>query len=370
MKYRKLIDRGLMLRMLAEGGIDFPPLSIRWSPLVPESGGGQYTDAEVETTWGQRTWRFVVQMKASSTPMAVQSAISLVTSCAASRDALPMVIVPYLSSQQMQELERSGVSGIDLCGNGIVMVPDELLVYRSGQPNRFPSSAAIKNIYRKNSSMVSRVFLARPSFGKLSEVWAEVNDRNPLVKFFSRPPMVLSTVSKAVKGLEEDLLVSREKGAIRLIQAAKLLDQLLDNYRPDKDLPVIRRRVNLPTSELPATLLRLGRELNLPICATGLCSVNRYAVMQRGDMLSVYCPRPDVLLSRLPGNESDRFPNLEIVPSEEETDYFDSRVDSETGFFWASPVQTWLELMRGDGRDKETAKQVRSLILNEIGQTT
>ncbi|MFM7319404.1 MAG: hypothetical protein ACKO5E_20860, partial [bacterium] len=40
---------------------------------------------------------------------------------------------------------------------------------------------------------------------------------------------------------------------------------------------------------------------------------------------------------------------------------FDARQDE--GFLWASPVQTWLELMRGDKRDRETANQVKGRIL-------
>ena len=78
--------------------------------------------------------------------------------------------------------------------------------------------------------------------------------------------------------------------------------------------------------------------------------------MQRGDLLSVYCPRLDTLLEKLPGGRLDRFPNLELLETEDETVYFDSR--EEENFWWASPVQGCLELMAGDKRDQETAEQV------------
>jgi len=67
------------------------------------------------------------------------------------------------------------------------------------------------------------------------------------------------------------------------------------------------------------------------------------------------------LLERLGGSQTDRFPNLEIVETETEFFYFDSR--KEKGFFWASPLQVYLELITGDKRDRETAEQVRDLIL-------
>jgi hypothetical protein len=86
--------------------------------------------------------------------------------------------------------------------------------------------------------------------------------------------------------------------------------------------------------------------------------------MQRGDVLSVYCPRLEILLERLPGSRLDRFPNLELVETEDETAYFDARKDGN--FWWASPVQVYLELMAGDKRDRETAEQVKSFILANL----
>jgi hypothetical protein len=104
--------------------------------------------------------------------------------------------------------------------------------------------------------------------------------------------------------------------------------------------------------------------LNVPVVATGASSVGQFAVMQRGDLLSVYCPRLEILLKRLSGTQSDRFPNLELIETEDETVYFDAR--QEDNFWWASPVQVNLELMTGDKRDQETAGQVRSFLLRDL----
>ena len=60
-----------------------------------------------------------------------------------------------------KRLEREGVSGLDLCGNGVVTVPGEWLVYRTGKPNLYPQSFPIKNVFRGASSLVARVFLLR-----------------------------------------------------------------------------------------------------------------------------------------------------------------------------------------------------------------
>ena len=79
--------------------------------------------------------------------------------------------------------------------------------------------------------------------------------------------------------------------------------------------------------------------------------------MQRGDLLSVYCPTMEPVLAELPDSKSDRFPNLELIEVEEDTVYFDAQ--EQGGFFWASPVQVYLELMAGDKRDRETAELLK-----------
>jgi len=59
--------------------------------------------------------------------------------------------------------------------------------------------------------------------------------------------------------------------------------------------------------------LKLSLDLELPLVATGMSSVGRYAVMQRGDILSVYCPRIETLLESLPASSGVRSPNLELL---------------------------------------------------------
>ena len=211
--------------------------------------------------------------------------------------------------------------------------------------------------------MGGRVFLVRPEYDAVQQICSEINQRNPLVECWNNKPMSLSTVSKVLKILEEDLIVGRSD-VLRLLQPDKLLEKLSANYVPPKIKEQVRLKVPASGELLRELLLKQSQELNLPIAATGKSSTAQYSVMQREDLLSAYCPRLDVLLERLPGSKSDRFPNLELLETEDETVYFDAR--KERNFYWASPVQVYLELMSGDKRDKETAEQVKSFILNEL----
>jgi hypothetical protein len=175
--------------------------------------------------------------------------------------------------------------------------------------------------------------------------------------------MSLSTVSKSLKTLEEDLIVER-KDTIHLVQPDKLLEKLSENYVSPKISERVRLKVPGESGILWELLQKQSQDLNLPLVATGTSSVTQYAVMQRGDVLSVYCPRLEMLLDRLSGSQSDRFPNLELIETEDETVYFDTWKEGNS--WWASPVQVYLELMAGDKRDRETAEQVKSFILKNV----
>ena len=166
--------------------------------------------------------------------------------------------------------------------------------------------------------------------------------------------------------MEQDLIIERTKSKISLLQPDTLLEKLSQNYSGPTGSIKIPIKVNLDGNALLKTLSELSEKIKVPIVATGMSSVSRYAVMQREEKLSVYCPRGEELLSLLAPTTSSRFPNLEIIDTMDTTAYFDAR--KEQGFMWASPVQTHLELMNGNKRDQEVAGQVKSFLLDQIGK--
>ncbi len=361
---RKMPTEKEMLDQLRQGKIQLPPLTFNFIGDQLSIGEDIRVDAYVEVKWQRKSARFAVECKALSTPKFFQNSINYLKSLPLPKNMVPMLFMPFLSERQLKELEREGVSGIDLCGNCVVVSPGTFSVFRSGGKNRFPSSAAIKNIYRKNSSMVGRGFFINPDFPTVQDVRATINKRNLLVSCWNKKPMSLSTVSKVLKTMVEDLIITRTE-TVRLLQPDKLLEKLRENYMP----PAVTQQIRLKIPENNKSILELlaeqSQQLELPIVASGTSSVSRYAVMQRGDLLTIYCPKVEMLLEKLPGSQSDRFPNLELLETEDEPVYFGAR--QEDGFWWASPLQVYMELMAGDKRDQETAEQLKSLILNDVG---
>jgi hypothetical protein len=360
--FRKMITEKTIIEQLKTGEIELPPLQLRFIESDPVINGTRLFDALVDLIWQDQQIRFAVECKAASTPKIIRNALNQLKLTKLPVGFYPLLVVPFLSESQLQELEREKISGIDLSGNGIVIVPGRLSIFRSGQKNRFPSSAPIKNIYRKNSSMVGRMFLSISEFNSVQKLCDEINKRNPLVAQWDRTPMSLATVSKALKTLESDLIIDRAR-SIRLLQPEKLLEKLMDNYSKTTITDRVQLKVTGDRTVILDNLFMQMCQAGIPVCVTGLSSVSQYAVMQRGEMISVYCPRIATVLDRVSGNRTDRFPNLELIETPDEPVYFDPF--ETAGIRWASPVQTYLELMMGDKRDRETAEQVMSYIVNE-----
>jgi len=354
-----------ILDALKRGRVSLPPLSFALVENEPLIAGKYRFSALLSGSWAESTVTFVAEIKALCTPKAFMAGIAMLKAAALPKSRPPLLVTSFLSEAQLQELEREGINGVDLCGNGVINIAPRLTVFRTGQPNRFPSYAPIKNIYRKNSSLVGRVFLSYPRFTSVNQVVEEIAKRDRFAPAMGLPSLTLGTVSKVLSGMEQDLIIERGAKGIDLLQPETLLEKLSRNYAGPAGV-VIALKVYSTGKELLERLAIAAAKIQAPIVASGLSSVNRYAVMQREDNLTVFCPRTEALIEQLASESSatDRFPNLEIFGTQDSTVYFDAT--EENRFFWASPLQTYLELMAGDKRDQETAGQVRTFLLNAI----
>jgi hypothetical protein len=139
--FRKVPSRQELYEHLKAGRLGFSPLTFR---LVAEevARANARIDAVVQAEWGAQRALFALEYKGAFTPRVLREAIAMVKAYADATDLKPLVVVPFLSEERLKELEQEGVSGVDLCGNGLVTVPHQFAVYRTGAPNRFPSSCS------------------------------------------------------------------------------------------------------------------------------------------------------------------------------------------------------------------------------------
>ncbi len=366
MQYREMPRESEMLRLLAQGRLDTSPIELvavkrelvrKAQPKTPE------VDAMIELGWGGKAFRFAVECKAVSTPKEIAAATEAAKRSSRPPRSFPMVFVPYLPESQLRFLQEQQVSGIDLSGNALIMVPGEILVSRTGRPNNFRRAGVIKNVYRKNSSIVPRVFLLKPRYDSITEVMDEIKSRGGYV--------AQATISKVCSSLDQDLVIERTKGQLprtrnlRLIQPDKLLELLTENYAPPSIDQRLTAKTTLTPNQFGRRLTEWRKEATAKVALTGTSSAGQYAVMAREPIQSFYCSNLEDLLKWLGPDleETSRFSNIELLETDDDFVYFDTR-DGLT----ASPVQTYLELMHGDKRERETAEQLRKTILQPFQQ--
>jgi hypothetical protein len=340
----------------------FPPVSLEWRrgdiPANP-------WDA-VLSVGGSNTilGHFAVFYQRKATPLQIAYATERATAAVWRTDLLPLLLVPYLSEERLLELEARQVSGLDLCGNGILVAPGRFTFFRTGYPNRFTSSRPLKNAYRGASSLVARAFLLQPNYSDVGQLQQEIAQRGGSVS--------PATVSKVLRELEEDQILRRTRQADRpqaralfLLQPDKLLQRLEDNYAPPRIRNAFLGKANLDPRALQEALFTSAQRSGVRLIATGIGSANRHAGIAMENTLSVYTNGLESLLQDLPAVPNGRFPNLSIQETDDPTVFFDPRPD-EGLFPWASPITAILEMAHGEQRLVQSAGQGRERLLRPL----
>lgn len=313
-----------------------------------ESRSGRLIDWVLQLEWQQITARFAVVYKNSATPKQVETAIMNARQFT-TQGFNPMIMAPYFGEKDLRRLVEAGVSGLDFSGNGVVLLDGKWLVYKTGAPNLYPASADIKAIYDGTSSLVGRVFLLKCEFQLVQDIKKEIEARNGSIS--------LGTVSKVLKGLEEDLVVNRN-GTIKLMQPRLLLEKLREAYTSPRTLSKTPLKLD---SNLLVSLCERAMDAGIEFAISG---ESQYTIFPGSDeRMRVYTSERDLLMNELNLEENRRFPNIEIWETTDPRVFFDTRV--QNGLTWTSPIQTYLDLTTQGKRERETAEQLASYIVNK-----
>jgi hypothetical protein len=351
-EYKKT-SASAMLMHWQVGAVALAPLVVR-SCVVPV--GPRVPDARVELALPNEveSYRFAVEIKSLATPQMVHAAM-LQAQAQTSANEWPLIHVPYLSPERLEELEAAGVSGVDLCGNGLVMVPGRLFIKRSGLPNIYRDSRPLNNPYRGLSALVARMLVQQPKWPSLSTLATAIHDAGATIS--------LAQTSKAVRALCEDMVVTKQAGVIHVREPLRLLDQLGAAWRKN---PRISRHGLRLSGEIPWTQLSSAQP-QLSWAISGASSVNRYASFAESGPRCVIVSNLHQALQILGGKIEPvpQFADVMLMESKEPGYYFANEVDN-TGKRWASRLQTWLELQAGDARQQAAAQDVRQQLLSIV----
>jgi hypothetical protein len=171
-------------------------------------------------------FKALIEIKTVATPKIISQAAQQLMAYLRRIDdktIVPVIVVPYMGTQQAKTLQQEGISWIDLSGNMVIRVGNQVYIERTGKKNMFPDTSPIKKIFEGTSSLVSRALLLKKEpFRSLYEVVNFINDRGGYI--------TLSTVSKVLSLLEEGLLITKTEAGISVTNREKLLDSVLEGY--------------------------------------------------------------------------------------------------------------------------------------------
>lgn len=328
------------------GKIDFEPLKIKLEDLKTRA-------ARLVIGWKDGSEYFLPEILGEASPKQVDLSLfrlgEKTAGKSAGKSSFPIIIAPYLSEQTLNRLAEAEISGIDLSGNGVVVIPGKLFVYRAGAKNKFLSNAPIKNVFRGTSSLVVRVFFNKPEYKNVGEILNEITTRGGKT--------TLPTVSKVLKALEEELLIAKGE-KVRLLDAKKLLDLLIKNYRR----PQVRRTLSIKCTDMSPALEKMSENAKKKNVSFACDYPGRYTVMPSETFpLKIYTESIDELLEGVNFAETIRFPDIILLETDEPTVYFDRRKEQKSYFL--SPLETFLQLSTEGKREKEAASlMIRKLL--------
>ncbi len=316
-----------------------------------------YVTAEIPNQ--SEPFNFVVETKSRSTPEAIRTAAAQAKQFVEKSgipDVLPLIQVPYLSLERLQQLESENVNGVDLCGNGIIVVPGRLYICRSGHPNQYRDSRPLSNPYRGRSAMVARMLLLQPRWESQLALASAIERQGTSLS--------LSQVSKAIAALSDDLIVTKSDGALTLNDPMRLLDKLANSWIKSEFDSRQSFRLDHQRQDW-SKALSSNEQLKWSI--TGESSVSKYTTFSQAGPLRI-AVNDLSLASSLLNAKSEPIPSfadLELVETQEEGYYFAMVVDDDQRRF-ANRIQTWLELSAGDARQQEAAQDLRRQIIQEV----
>ena len=193
--------------------------------------------------------------------------------------------------------------------------------------------------------------LSRHEYASVGEVFEEIKKRGART--------TLGTVSKVLKELDDEFIISRKEG-IRLLDAETLLDKLRSKYVE----PLGIERVVGKVANVQKALRMIELNCKKEDQRYAVNDLQRYVISPTaGEPIKIYVENIPDALKEIDFEETDRFPNISLVETNDEPVYFDREWDLKSKQYFVSPLQTYLELSQKGKREQDAAAQLKEGIL-------
>jgi len=277
-----------------------------------------------------------------------------------------VLICPYLSPRSQQYCLKKNINFVDLCGNILIQIPGKLLIQRLNRPNIYKENQIYRNPFGGASSRVIRVLLQVP--GKswtVTEIEKELEIESKRQKRKDLFKLSISSISKTIRALQEDLLIQRRNLKIVVTDPKQLLFIWAKKYK--ERYKWTRRSAWTSNNPFGFDIESSIREFNLRFkdldtLVTASAATNFIAPfvnVDRIDMFILNKERGNIL--RILKDEQDIGPSfLFMCPYDVGVFMYSRKIKN---FIIASNIQMYLDCYARDGRD---AKQADYLLTNII----
>lgn len=320
--------------------------------LATEASADSGVDFSAQDTKGRR-WLF--EIKGSSGPGQVDRAARQLRDFAdTDPDAIPILVVPYMSEAGVETAERAAVNWIDLSGNASIR-DEGLRIWVQGRPNELRTAGRPSSPFAPKSARISRVLLLEPKRWwrqKDLAVATQLND---------------GSVSRIVGRLDEEALLERRNKELRPRDPDLLLDAWAQEYRLDRH-DALAGHVSGSGIEVARNLSANLTKRQIAHAFTGLpaaWAIDRFA---RFRLTTVYVDGdPREIVERLDIRQDSKGANVQIL-GPDDTGVFAGEQESD-GLRCVSTVQAYLDLLHLPERAAEAAQHLRDHHLDWHGRT-
>ena len=320
---------------------------------LPRTDRGPQIDGLIRVHHGGATGLLVIEVKAHGAPRFVRSAMYELESCAArirqcpahaAELIVPMLVCPYLSPESRAICRDHDVAYLDLEGNARVVF-DGVYIERSVPTKPKSETRTLRSVFTPKASAILRALLREPDRPWLVTDLAESANAS------------LGHVSNVCKALLEREWADRRHDGIVLTQPDALIQTWRENYRRPKG-ERFDAYTHLHGRQFDDRVrTALNPRPGSPRAVYALASAAQWiAPFSRDATRSFYADEAGarVLRKTLDVRPVGTGPNVVVQIITDES-IFDDAIEPVPGLFCTSPIITYLDLWRGNDRERESA---------------
>lgn len=292
---------------------------------------------------------FVAELKRKGDAASVGKALRNAVTAAKEygRQALPLIVVPYMGPVGKELCEEAGACWMDLSGNASLHGRPGLRVQIEGKPNQFKSPGRPQNLFAPKSARIARCLLMAP---EVPITQRELANKSGLDEGFT---------SRIIRGMEaQDLIVRNDQGAVKVATPKLMLEAWREAYNFDKHR-ILKGHVpaRSGTEALKSVAAGLKKQ-QTTYAATGLAAAWQMKQFVGYRLAVVYHkePIPEAALSTLNFKEDARGANLWLVQPNDNGVFQGAKMVNEIQC--VHPVQVIVDLKQHPERSEEAAENL------------